>query len=416
MKIYLVLISILILGGSGKLLAQEKTSITLESYEITDPIKLFDNLNVVFEKYQLKGKSAQIIEKNLKGKPVYGNLTIDDYFVFKPDYSLDVILKTSQENRGYYGKVFQLRKSGEFPEPQKIYDGLCGEGQSLFSVLLDELLKENQSGETNKLFWQENNLYLTTVFPALNRQDYKTSSNGICDFFVPSPQTHYELSFVNKQPFSFVKFNGSVFSLETDKEESVKSAGIVALNSNPPNEYQHIFIVKLVPPFIKTEILTGQDKIEGKQHRAIVNKIYVDLVGIWLYDSKSGKVFSKDVTNIKNLPDNIQPEGTKQIVDLVPKVAPMVDEEKPDEPLKILSFSQAKYTDAAKQNDIEGTVLLRVTFLADGTIGRVSVLSGLGYGLTEQAIAAAHRIKFIPAKKNGVPVTLTKKIEYSFNP
>ena len=57
---------------------------------------------------------------------------------------------------------------------------------------------------------------------------------------------------------------------------------------------------------------------------------------------------------------------------------------------------------------------LRVTFNANGTIGGISAVSGLPNGLTEQAIAAARGIRFEPAKKNGVPYTVTKQVAYTF--
>jgi len=82
--------------------------------------------------------------------------------------------------------------------------------------------------------------------------------------------------------------------------------------------------------------------------------------------------------------------------------------------LRILSKPKANYTDAARQNAIQGTVTLRVTFNADGTIGQISVISGLTNGLTEQAIAAARLIRFEPMKVNGVPVKTTKSIPYTF--
>jgi outer membrane biosynthesis protein TonB len=34
--------------------------------------------------------------------------------------------------------------------------------------------------------------------------------------------------------------------------------------------------------------------------------------------------------------------------------------------------------------------------------------------LTEQAIAAARQIRFEPAKKNGVPQTVTNQVQYQF--
>ncbi|MEP6900204.1 MAG: energy transducer TonB, partial [Actinomycetota bacterium] len=84
------------------------------------------------------------------------------------------------------------------------------------------------------------------------------------------------------------------------------------------------------------------------------------------------------------------------------------------EALKIISKPRANYTDLARQNVVQGKVVLKVTFLASGGIGAISVVSGLPSGLTEQAIAAARSIKFEPAKAGGVAVAVTKTIEYTF--
>lgn len=87
----------------------------------------------------------------------------------------------------------------------------------------------------------------------------------------------------------------------------------------------------------------------------------------------------------------------------------------PPEPLRIISKPRPSYTDAARQNQVTGVVRLKVTFLASGQIGSISPVSGLSYGLTEQAIAAARQIKFEPQKVNGQPQTVSKTIEYSFS-
>lgn len=84
-------------------------------------------------------------------------------------------------------------------------------------------------------------------------------------------------------------------------------------------------------------------------------------------------------------------------------------------PLKIISKPRAQYTDEARQNQIQGTVVLKVTLLANGSIGSVTPVSRLGYGLTEKAIAAAKLITFEPKKVNGIPQSVTKTIEYNFN-
>lgn len=83
-------------------------------------------------------------------------------------------------------------------------------------------------------------------------------------------------------------------------------------------------------------------------------------------------------------------------------------------PVQIISKPRAKYTDEARLNEVQGTVTLRVAFTATGQIGNISVIKGLPSGLTEQSIAAAREIKFEPAKKNGLSVTVTKQVQYSF--
>jgi protein TonB len=60
-------------------------------------------------------------------------------------------------------------------------------------------------------------------------------------------------------------------------------------------------------------------------------------------------------------------------------------------------------------------VVLRVQFLENGEIGKITVVKGLPYGLTENAIDAAKRMKFEPAKKDGRAVTVLRPVEFSFS-
>lgn len=85
------------------------------------------------------------------------------------------------------------------------------------------------------------------------------------------------------------------------------------------------------------------------------------------------------------------------------------------QPLKILSKPRPGYTDAARQNNVQGTVILRVTFLPSGQIGSISAVKGLPYGLTEQAIAAARQMRFEPAKRDGIGQAVTRQVEYTFS-
>ena len=83
-------------------------------------------------------------------------------------------------------------------------------------------------------------------------------------------------------------------------------------------------------------------------------------------------------------------------------------------PLKVLSRPRAQYTDSARTNNVQGVVRLKVTLLANGSVGSITPLSNLPYGLTEQAIAAARQIKFEPRKVNGVSQSSIVTFEYSF--
>lgn len=83
--------------------------------------------------------------------------------------------------------------------------------------------------------------------------------------------------------------------------------------------------------------------------------------------------------------------------------------------IKIIQKMPANYTDKARDAQTQGTVRLRINFSANGGIKTVAVEKELTNGLTEQAIAAAMKIVFIPAKKNGKPYSVSKLVEYSFS-
>ena len=74
----------------------------------------------------------------------------------------------------------------------------------------------------------------------------------------------------------------------------------------------------------------------------------------------------------------------------------------------------ARYTEQARQNQVAGTVVLSATFSADGRIRDIRVLRGLPNGLTEKAIEAAQHIRFRPAVRDGVAISVRASLEYSF--
>ena len=79
----------------------------------------------------------------------------------------------------------------------------------------------------------------------------------------------------------------------------------------------------------------------------------------------------------------------------------------------ILMFAP-EYTEAAREAKIEGTVVLKCTLSANGQITSISVVSGLPHGLTERGIAAARKLKFIPAMKDGKYVSISTQMVMTF--
>jgi TonB family protein len=82
---------------------------------------------------------------------------------------------------------------------------------------------------------------------------------------------------------------------------------------------------------------------------------------------------------------------------------------------RLLSKPEPQYTEDARKNQITGTVVLKVVFASSGQITNIRTVSGLPYGLTERAIAAARQIKFVPATKDGHQVSMWMQLEYNFN-
>jgi TonB family protein len=82
---------------------------------------------------------------------------------------------------------------------------------------------------------------------------------------------------------------------------------------------------------------------------------------------------------------------------------------------RVISKPEPQYSDEARQNGVVGTVILRVVFASDGTVKHILVTKALPHGLTQKAVEAARRIKFIPATQNGHPISMFIQLEYNFN-
>ena len=75
---------------------------------------------------------------------------------------------------------------------------------------------------------------------------------------------------------------------------------------------------------------------------------------------------------------------------------------------------QPDYTEEARRRRIEGEVVLEVIVLADGSVGDVRVLRSLGYGLDEAAVRAMRDWRFVPARRQDVPVAVFVEVAMEF--
>jgi len=105
--------------------------------------------------------------------------------------------------------------------------------------------------------------------------------------------------------------------------------------------------------------------------------------------------------------------GSQQVVHQGPKIA-QADTAAPTTPVEITFKPNPVYTDEARNLKLEGEVLLEMSFSANGTLQVNRVVRGLGHGLDEAAIAAAKKIRFKPALRNGQPVDSTAIVHVVF--
>ena len=98
-----------------------------------------------------------------------------------------------------------------------------------------------------------------------------------------------------------------------------------------------------------------------------------------------------------------------------PTPEPIVYSMSPDLRPKIARQDKALYTVKARDEKIEGRVVLNALFHESGRITDIRIIKELPHGLTEQAIGTAYRIKFTPAMKDGKPVSVRGSLVYVFD-
>jgi len=83
-------------------------------------------------------------------------------------------------------------------------------------------------------------------------------------------------------------------------------------------------------------------------------------------------------------------------------------------PPSIVREVKPDYTEEARRRGLAGDVELEIVVRADGSVGEVKVLHGLGGGLDQRAVEAVRQWRFSPAKRFGTPVDVMVQVGVEF--
>jgi periplasmic protein TonB len=81
---------------------------------------------------------------------------------------------------------------------------------------------------------------------------------------------------------------------------------------------------------------------------------------------------------------------------------------------EILREVKPDYTEDARRRAITGDVVLEIVVRADGRVGAVKIVRGLGAGLDQRAVDAVRQWLFKPARRFGTPVDVIVEIAVEF--
>jgi TonB family protein len=177
--------------------------------------------------------------------------------------------------------------------------------------------------------------------------------------------------------------------------------------------------------FAFSRLITLEEKRYDKELMSHLSDFRVKVIGVsysmeedqtWKFSSlpdydEDGMIVLRSRKDFKDSPQAQYLDNSNRWIYLGTRTIPMGSSVRPT----ILYKEKASYTREARDNGVQGTVVLNVVFSADGTITNIQVIKGLPDGLTEKAVEAAKKIRFKPALRDGNPVSVRGNLEYSFN-
>ena len=140
-----------------------------------------------------------------------------------------------------------------------------------------------------------------------------------------------------------------------------------------------------------------RERIEAPQTEVDVNVSFQisDVVGTEEVDMAAIQEALSQIGDIyKTTTTSVQQQEDERVVNFVPY----------DDAPVIIGKIEPVYPEFAKRNKLQGTVVLEVEVLKDGSIRDIRVRRGVGGGLDEAAIEAVRKVRFQPGKSSGQAV------------
>ncbi len=223
--------------------------------------------------------------------------------------------------------------------------------------------------------------------------DVKNSQKALSYFLYDYPQSKYQkISFENISGLQIILDKSNYTSLYYFASE--KNIYLIGFGARKPTG-------DTISKFLKTIKLNGKFVFEPNAERF----------------KESDKILS--IVNLPETPVEIVYNLTNRMPDKK-KVSDKISDEtkKPEleseKTFAIVLKPRPIYTDEARQKAEVGIVRFEVSFSENGRIKRIVINKDLRYGLTENAIKALKRLRFIPSESNNTPISSVKFIEYSF--
>ncbi|MDD4687082.1 MAG: energy transducer TonB [Candidatus Cloacimonetes bacterium] len=140
--------------------------------------------------------------------------------------------------------------------------------------------------------------------------------------------------------------------------------------------------VEIDIPVMVSDILLGTEEVDMEAYQDILNRLGN------ITETTTSSLSQEDVGPVKFVPYD-------------------------DPPVVIGSISPV-YPEFAKRNGVQGTVVLEVEVLKDGSVRNIHVKKSVPGGLDEAAIEAIRKVRFQPGKSSGQPVDVLLIIPVEF--